>query len=171
MRTGILGGTFNPPHLGHLHAAELAHRALNLDRVLFIPTNIPPHKVLPENTASAEDRCEMVRRLTAEKTWAMLDTIEIDRGGASYTVDTLRALHARGETDLHLIVGTDMLCTLEHWYAEQGCNFCGWQLYERGELVDVLWGELEWSSPTDDDELPEVTGPAWIVDKVAHYGG
>ena len=65
MRTGILGGTFNPPHLGHLHAAELAHRALNLDRVLFIPTNIPPHKVLPENTASAEDRCEMVRRLTA----------------------------------------------------------------------------------------------------------
>ena len=44
MRTGILGGTFNPPHLGHLHAAELAHRALNLDRVLFIPTNIPPHK-------------------------------------------------------------------------------------------------------------------------------
>ena len=113
MRTGILGGTFNPPHLGHLHAAELAHRALNLDRVLFIPTNIPPHKVLPENTASAEDRCEMVRRLTAEKPWAMLDTIEIDRGGASYTVDTLRALHARGETDLHLIVGTDMLLAFD----------------------------------------------------------
>ncbi|EED1691649.1 hypothetical protein EIK07_RS22350 [Escherichia coli] len=62
-------------------------------------------------------------------------------------------------------------CMLEHWYAEQGCNFCGWQLYERGELVDVLWGELEWSSPTDDDELPEVTAPEWIVDKVAHYGG
>ncbi len=43
--------------------------------------------------------------------------------------------------------------------------------YERGELVDVLWGELEWSSPTDDDELPEVIAPEWIVDKVAHYGG
>ena len=112
MRTGILGGTFNPPHLGHLHAAELAHRALNLDRVLFIPTNIPPHKALPENTASAEDRCEMVRRLTADMPWAQLDTIEIDRGGASYTVDTLRALHARGETDLHLIVGTDEIARL-----------------------------------------------------------
>ena len=83
MRTGILGGTFNPPHLGHLHAAELAHRALNLDRVLFIPTNIPPHKALPENTASAEDRCEMVRRLTADMPWAQLDTIEIDRTGHS----------------------------------------------------------------------------------------
>ena len=58
-----------------------------------------------------------------------------------------------------------------HWYTEQGCNFCGWQRYECGELVDVLWGELEWSSPTDDDELPEVTAPEWIVDKVAHYWG
>ena len=60
--------------------------------------------------------------------------------------------------------------SLELWYAEQGCDFCGWQLYERGELVDVLWGELEWSRPTD-DELPDVTGSAWIVNNVAHYGG
>lgn len=63
--------------------------------------------------------------------------------------------------------------TINHRCCEQSLTyyFCGWQLYERGELVDVLWGELEWSSPTDDDELPEVTGPAWIVDNVAHYGG
>ena len=113
MRTGILGGTFNPPHLGHLHAAELAHDALRLDRVLFIPTNLPPHKALPENTASPEARCEMVRRLTADRPWAQLDTLEIDRGGASYTVDTLRALHGRGETDLYLIIGTDMLLSFD----------------------------------------------------------
>lgn len=62
-------------------------------------------------------------------------------------------------------------CTLEYWYAEQSCNFCGWQRYERGELVDVLWGELKWAHLTDDDELPNVTSPAWIVDNVAHYGG
>lgn len=113
MRTGILGGTFNPPHLGHLHAAQLAHDALKLDRVLFIPTNIPPHKALPQNTASPEARCEMVRLLTADTPWAQLDTIEIDRGGASYTVDTLRALHERGEDDLHLIIGTDMLLSFD----------------------------------------------------------
>lgn len=113
MRTGILGGTFNPPHLGHLHAAQLAHDALKLDRVLFIPTNIPPHKTLPQNTASPEARCEMVRLLTADTPWAQLDTIEIDRGGASYTVDTLRALHERGEDDLHLIIGTDMLLSFD----------------------------------------------------------
>lgn len=109
----MLGGTFNPPHLGHLRAAELAHDALDLDRVLFIPTNIPPHKALPEHTATATDRCEMVRRLTADAPWAQLDTIEIDRGGASYTVDTLRALRARGETDIYLIVGTDMLLSFD----------------------------------------------------------
>ena len=113
MRTGILGGTFNPPHLGHLHAAQLAHDALKLDRVLFIPTNIPPHKTLPQNTASPEARCEMVRLLTADTPWAQLNTIEIDRGGASYTVDTLRALHERGEDDLHLIIGTDMLLSFD----------------------------------------------------------
>ena len=118
MRTGILGGTFNPPHLGHLRAAELARDALRLDRVLFIPTNIPPHKALPEHTATVDDRCEMVRRLTADAPWAQLDTIEVERGGASYTVDTLRALHARGETDLYLIVGTDMLLSFDRvWYA------------------------------------------------------
>ena len=114
----MLGGTFNPPHLGHMRAAELAHDALQLDRVLFIPTNIPPHKALPEHTATVTDRCEMVRRLTADAPWAQLDTIEIDRGGASYTVDTLRALHARGETDLYLIVGTDMLLSFDRiWRA------------------------------------------------------
>ncbi len=53
MRTGILGGTFNPPHLGHLHAADSRTEALELDKVLFIPTNIPPHKALPEDTATA----------------------------------------------------------------------------------------------------------------------
>lgn len=53
--------------------------------------------------------------------------------------------------------------------AEQGCNFCAGSDMSVGELVDVLWGELEWSSPTDDDELPEVTAPEWIVDKVAHW--
>ena len=113
MRIGVYGGTFNPIHRGHLTAARAAADALGLEKVLLIPDNLPPHKALPENTASPEARCEMVRRLTADRPWAQLDTLEIDRGGASYTVDTLRALHARGETDLHLIVGTDMLLSFD----------------------------------------------------------
>ncbi len=118
MKTGILGGTFNPPHSGHLNAAKLAKDALKLDKVLFIPTNIPPHKALPENAASPEDRCEMVRLLIENENWAKLDTMEIERGGASYTVDTLRALRARGENDLYLIVGTDMLMTFDKIWKE-----------------------------------------------------
>ena len=122
MRTGDSRGRHvrSAASLGHLHAAELAHRALNLDRVLFIPTNIPPHKALPENTASADRTgARWCARLTEQTNRGrMLDTIEIDRGGASYTVDTLRALHARGETDLHLIVGTDMLLSFDRiWRA------------------------------------------------------
>ncbi len=118
MRTGILGGTFNPPHLGHLNAAGLAKHALELERVLFIPTNIPPHKALPEDAASPKDRCEMVRLLIQDVPWAKLDTIETDRGGPSYTVDTLRALRGRGETELYLIVGTDMLMTFDKIWKE-----------------------------------------------------
>lgn len=120
MKTGILGGTFNPPHLGHLTAARNAKNALALDRVLFIPTNVPPHKELPADTASAADRCEMVRLLIRDEPWAALDEIEIARGGASYTVDTLRALHVRGEDDLTLIVGTDMLLSFDRaWRAPE----------------------------------------------------
>ena len=118
MRTGILGGTFNPPHLGHIDALSCAAASLSADRCIVVPAGIPPHKALPENTASPEARCEMVRRLTADRPWAQLDTLEIDRGGASYTVDTLRALHGRGETDLYLIIGTDMLLSFDRsWRA------------------------------------------------------
>ena len=142
MRTGILGGTFNPPHLGHLHAAHLAKDALGLDKVLFIPTNIPPHKRLPEHTATAADRCEMVRLLIADVPWARLDTLEIDRGGASYTVDTLHELHARGEDDLYLIVGTDMLLSFDGvWYAaEEIVRLCTLAVCAR---EDEDWAALE----------------------------
>ncbi len=120
MRTGILGGTFNPPHMGHLHAARLAKDALALDRVLFIPANIPPHKALPENTATPKARCEMVRLMIKDEPWAELDTMEIDRGGASYTVDTLMAIHERCSDELFLIVGTDMLLSFDRiWRAPE----------------------------------------------------
>lgn len=120
MKLGIMGGTFNPPHLGHLEAARHARSALGLDRVLFIPTNLPPHKALPQGSASSAQRCEMVRRMTEGETWAALSTMEIDRGGASYTVDTLRALRMENEgAALFLIIGTDMLLSFETWREPQ----------------------------------------------------
>lgn len=110
MNVGMMGGTYNPPHIGHLEAGRAVYEALHLDKILFIPTNVPPHKQLPEGSATTEQRCEMVRMMLADCPWAELSTIEIDRGGASYTVDTLRALHATGLYDsVTLIMGTDML--------------------------------------------------------------
>jgi len=142
MKTGILGGTFNPPHLGHLHAARLAKDALGLDRVLFIPTNIPPHKALPQNAASAQVRCEMVRLLIKDEPWAVLDTLEIDRGGASYTVDTLKALKARGEDELFLILGTDMLISFDKVWREPG-TIAGLAYLAVCSREDDDWAKLE----------------------------
>ncbi len=113
-RLGIMGGTFNPPHLGHLEAARHAHAELGLERVLFIPTNVPSHKPLPQGSASAAQRCDMVRLMLEDEPWAQLSTMEIDRGGVSYTIDTLHAL-AHMAQEHFLIVGTDMLLTLEQW--------------------------------------------------------
>lgn len=113
MKTGVLGGTFNPPHNGHLAAARHVRDALGLDQVLFIPTNLPPHKELPAGSATTAQRCDMVRLMTAPYDWAVFSDMEVGRGGTSYTVETLRDLHAAGYDDLTLIVGTDMLLSFD----------------------------------------------------------
>lgn len=119
MRVGVMGGTFNPPHTGHLEAGRAVYEALGLDKILFIPTNVPPHKRLPAGSATTEQRCEMVRLMLADCPWAALSTIEIERGGASYTVETLRALHATGRYGgLTLIVGTDMFLQFDAIWRE-----------------------------------------------------
>ena len=142
MKTGIMGGTFNPPHYGHLHAAERVREALGLDRVLFIPTNLPPHKKMPAGSADTAQRCEMVQLMLRDKPWAELSTIEIDRGGASYTVDTLRALHQTERYgELFLIMGTDMLMMLDYGWREpeEICKLCTLAVVARklGEQQDL----------------------------------
>ncbi len=111
-----MGGTFNPPHKGHLEAARQVYHALTLDQVLFIPTNIPPHKSIPQGSATAQQRCDMLTCMLKQEPWAKLNSMEIIRGGPSYTIDTVRALHAQYALEaLVLIVGTDMLLELETW--------------------------------------------------------
>lgn len=119
MKIGMLGGTFNPPHIGHLHAAQAAQRELGLDDVLFVPTNQPPHKTVPENSATTEQRLEMAR-LAAGSIGAHVSTVELDRGGKSYTADTLTELKKLyADAEIWLIMGTDMFLTLQNWYAPQ----------------------------------------------------
>lgn len=115
-RLGILGGTFDPIHHGHLIAAAELRYALALDRVLLVPNADPPHKPgVPVSTAS--ERLEMLRLAIAGAAWLSVEPIEVDRGGRSYTVDTLQELAAR-ESRAHLffLMGEDSLKDLPTWH-------------------------------------------------------
>lgn len=117
MRIGVFGGTFDPPHVGHLLAASDAYDALRLDKVLFIPAAAQPLK--SAIVASPGDRLAMVERLVAGDPRFAADPIEIERGGLSFTVDTLRALHERWKSDanlaLVLLLGADAVESLPRW--------------------------------------------------------
>ena len=120
MRIGIYGGTFNPPHLGHLAAAECVFRMLKLDKLLLIPAGLPPHKALPQGSPTPEQRLEMTRlacdQLGLGEQAEVLD-LELRREGKSYTSDTLRAIHERWpDAELWLLMGTDMFLTLQAWH-------------------------------------------------------
>lgn len=115
-RLGFLGGTFNPPHIGHIAAARAAHDALSLGHVLFIPASLPPHKELPQKSAPASDRLMMARLAAASLPYASASDIELSRGGKSYTADTLNELGALYPgAALWLICGGDMFLTLQGW--------------------------------------------------------
>ena len=85
-RIGIYGGAFNPPHTGHIRAAEYAVKALNLDRLLLIPSGVSPHKPLPAGSPVPQQRLEMVKLWSGEK--MEVSDMELTRGGASYTYET-----------------------------------------------------------------------------------
>ena len=119
MKIGIYGGTFNPPHLGHLAAARAAIAALDLDRLMLVPAAIPPHKELPEGTPPPADRLAMAGKLADALLLpkvAEVDSLEMDRPGPSYTADTVELIHSREpEAQLWLLVGSDMFLTLHTW--------------------------------------------------------
>ena len=120
MKIGIFGGTFNPPHLGHLAAARTAIGALGLDKLLIIPAAIPPHKELPEGTPAPEHRLAMAEKMAdALLLPAVVEAsgLELTRTGKSYTSDTLEQLREQyPDAELWLLMGTDMFLTLHLWH-------------------------------------------------------
>jgi len=131
LRYGILGGTFDPPHIGHLALAQEAYARLGLDRVWFIPTGTPPHKA-GRPISSGADRRAMVELAIAGDERFALSTIELKRPGPSYTVETLHTLRAQwcgadnaggnndGEVWIGFLVGWDMLASLPEWHDPSG---------------------------------------------------
>jgi len=117
MKVAMFGGTFNPPHLGHLKAAQAAMDKLGIERLYVVPSGVPPHKILPEGTPTPKDRYRMAQLLFAGDLRIQVLNLEIRREGVSYTVDTVREIRQRHpEEPVYLFMGTDMFLSLENWH-------------------------------------------------------
>lgn len=136
MKIGIYGGTFDPPHLGHMEAARVAMETLSLDRLLIIPDREPPHKDLTVESASPQQRLAMAA-LMADGLGprAEASDLEICREGKSFTADTVEELHqAFPEDELWLLMGTDMFLTVQNWYQpERIFQYAGVAAFARHE--------------------------------------
>jgi nicotinate-nucleotide adenylyltransferase len=116
VRIGVFGGTFDPPHVGHLLLASDAREALDLDRLIFVPAATQPFKAHTPPIASARDRLEMVRLAVADDANYTIDDTEIDRKGLSFTVDTLEQLSRKNPgAKLFLLLGEDTLAGIDGW--------------------------------------------------------
>lgn len=116
-KIGFFGGSFNPPHLGHMLAAREFQRKLGLDFVLLVPSAVPPHKCLTSNSPDALERLEMTRIAADELTFTHVSDLECRRTGASYTADTIEGLRRLYPNDeFFLLMGTDMFCSFDTWY-------------------------------------------------------
>lgn len=169
MRIGIYGGTFNPPHLGHLISARFAMDFLELDKLLLIPAGEPPHKAVPEGSPTGEQRLEMAE-LAADALLlpgrAEVSDMELRRGGKSYTADTLRALRqAYPEAELWLLMGTDMFLTLQNWREpEVICSLAHLGAFARtrsdtGEMLEIQGKYLSdrFGAKVCTIQLPQIT--------------
>lgn len=119
MKIGVFGGTFNPPHNGHVRLAKAAADELKLDKLLVIPSCIPPHKIAAK-LADGQERLEMCRLAFGGDPRLEVSPMELERGSRSYTVETLRELKALyPDSELYFIVGSDMLESFDKWYLWQ----------------------------------------------------
>ncbi len=139
-RIGLFGGSFNPIHFGHLIPAQAAAEQLGLDKLIFVPSAVPPHKAAAAGLASAEHRLEMVRRAIADVPLFDVSDIELKRPGPSYTIDTIAAFRGEYGLDvmLHWLIGADSLADLPAWH-------------RAGELVDAC-------------RIVTLARPGWTID-------
>jgi nicotinate-nucleotide adenylyltransferase len=159
MRIGLLGGSFNPVHRAHLLIAEQAQSACRLERVIFIPAADPPHKVLAGNIPF-EQRCRMVQLTISGKAGFEISTIEGERGGKSYSIDTIRIFRELYPLDdLFFIIGGDSFLEISSWYCYadifRACNLIvverpGCLIPDRAAAVPAdIRDEFSYQSETD----------------------
>ncbi len=134
-RIGIYGGTFNPPHIGHIRAADCAIDKLGLNKLLLIPDRIAPHKIIPEGSPSPQQRLEMLRCAAAGADKMDVSDLELRRPTVSYTYETVAQLHdLYPEAKLYLLMGTDMFLSFSQWRKpEEILRYAALGVFYRGE--------------------------------------
>jgi nicotinate-nucleotide adenylyltransferase len=175
-RLGLLGGTFNPPHIGHLVCAQEALVQLGLDRVELVPVGIPPHKQI-DDEPGVEHRVAMCEAAVADDARLAVSRADVDRDGPAYTVELLRALMARGAGDeLTFIVGGDMARSLPQWRApDEVIALARIAVAERAgagraEIADRLAGLAGVRERVDYFEMPRVDVSSSLIRARARAG-
>jgi nicotinate-nucleotide adenylyltransferase len=175
VRVGIYGGVFNPPHHGHLIAAQEAHWQLSLDVVVWVPVGDAPHRVM-ESDPGAEARFEMVEMTVAADDRFRVSRIELEREGPSYTVDTLRELREREpEDELFLILGGDQALALQSWREpEQVLELATIAVFERGSstrnAIGITIGRMAGADRVRFLEMPRIDISSTMVRRRAAAG-
>ena len=138
-RIGIYGGTFNPPHIGHIRAAKYAVESLKLDRLLVIPSCISPHKVLPEDSPTPEQRLRMLELSLAGQEKIEISDLELRRGSTSYTYETVQQVHQLyPDSQLILFMGTDMFLSFDSWKnPDVILKYAALGVFYRGEREEI----------------------------------
>ncbi len=140
LRVGIYGGTFSPPHMGHINAARAFMEQMWLDVLYIIPAGIPPHKEMDMPVSSAH-RLEMCKLAFGDMEGVIVSDLEMRRTGKSYTVDTLRELSGE-DRRLFLLMGTDMLLTLDQWREPEEIFRLCYPVYIRRENDPILTKQI-----------------------------
>jgi nicotinate-nucleotide adenylyltransferase len=175
VRVGIYGGVFNPPHHGHLVAAQEAHSQLGLDVVVWIPVGEAPHRAI-ESDPGADTRLEMVELATSADERFRVSRIELEREGPSYTVDTLRELHEREpDSEFFLILGGDQALALPTWREpEQVLELATLAVFERGSstrnAIGITIGRLVGADRVRFLEMPRIDISSTLVRRRAAAG-
>jgi nicotinate-nucleotide adenylyltransferase len=159
LRIGVLGGTFDPIHLGHLRAAENARQSLGLDRVIFVPAGVPPHR--PGPACQPIDRFAMVALATAGHPAFVASDVELRRDGPSYTVDTVASMSAAGNPadEFCVIVGSDSFAEILSWKDPKRLfSLCAVAVVERPPEPEGPQVSLELAGPFGGARIERVTG-------------